>query len=215
MNIHRVAMICMFVGFNLFVSTTLYAEDALNFLFSDKTTKDGRFFAPPSLLFKVPEIPGLSPVIDPQQRDTLKLVGTLQDTPIAITIYGFSIPKESTPGHMMLRSRDYVLNKLPHFEIKSTQTILIGGQVGVQLIGQYDYLGNKAYTMMIEESYFKDNTNGFIFHLEIPQGFYPALAPVMQQIYQGFVPQQLIPTTLPAEEPKKPKKTKKTNKKNQ
>jgi hypothetical protein len=56
------------------------------------------------------------------------------------------------------------------------------------LRGRYDFQGNKAYPMAIEQAYVIDGSDGFVLGMEIPYVYYNEMASRMKQLYASFAP---------------------------
>jgi hypothetical protein len=105
----------------------------------------------------------------------------------------------------MLNTRDGPLAKLPHFEVLRTKKVTAAGRPCINLIGRYDYEGNKGYPQIIDQTYIIDGADGFILHFEVGEPGYDALTHSIAMLQKEFAPITPAP-------PKKPDKTDKQDK---
>lgn len=110
---------------------------------------------------------------------------------------------EVTPGaassQLMLTTRDNHLVKLANFTVEQIRKTHIANRICTVLRGRYDFQGNKAYPMAIEQAYLIDGSEGFVIGMEVPYDAQADMWERMRQVYQSFVP--VRPRAEPVEVP--------------
>lgn len=110
---------------------------------------------------------------------------------------------EVTPGaassQLMLTTRDNHLNKLANFTVEQIRKTHIANRTCTVLRGRYDFQGNKAYPMALEQAYVIDGSDGFVIGMEVPYDAQGDMWERMRQVYQSFVP--VRPRAEPVEVP--------------
>ena len=91
-------------------------------------------------------------------------------------------------SQLMLTTRDNHLARLPNFTVEQVRKMRIANRTCTILRGRFDFQGNKAYPMAIEQAYVIDGTDGFVIGMEVPYEAYHDMSERMQQVYRSFVP---------------------------
>jgi len=100
-------------------------------------------------------------------------------------------------SQLMLTTRDNYLSKLSNFTVEQIRKTRIANRTCTVLRGRYDFQGNKAYPMAIEQAYVIDGSDGFVLGMEVPYDAQSEMWERMRQVYQSFVP--VRPRTEPLE----------------
>ncbi len=192
----------------LFVSASpAAAQDIINQILHEgnNSDSDANYHAPSGRwLVHIPY--GMSA----EQSDDPNMIvfsGHAQGVSAQILIKRVDVEAGAASAQLMLETRDNHLKKLPNFTVLSTRKAKIAGRNCAILLGRYDYQGNKAYPLAVEQAYVIDGSDGFVIGLEVPLGQYNDMQPRMKQIYESFQPLQPAPPKTETSKTATPKAT--------
>ena len=168
-------------------------------------------FLSPSGRFRV-KIPNNFQQQDDKDPDTLSWMGDLGNgVPMQLIIRRVTVTPGSSPGSLLLTTRDRFQSMLPGFAVLKQQSVKIAGRSCAWMLAHYDYQGHRGFPQVIENAYIVDGGDGFIIHSEVAETDYQAAAPVLGEVYKSFrtiAPAPDKPEAPPPEKPVKGKKKK-------
>jgi hypothetical protein len=167
------------------------ADDPLlqQFMQSESLQSPNHGFLAPTGRFRV-RLPSNFTLQESSEDDNLIFTGEIGGVDAALIVRRIDVTPGASSSQLMLTTRDRFLTKLPHFAVMRQGSVKIAGRPCAQLIGRYDYQGNKGYPQIIENAYVVDGSDGYIIHMEIPEGLYKAMAKELIDVYKSF---KLVP----------------------
>ncbi len=153
-------------------------------------------FVAPSGRFRV-RVPSGFELQEDKDPNAVTFVGQIQGVDTVLVFRRIDVTPGASSSQLMLTTRDRFLAKLPHFTVLRQGTVKVAGRNCAKLIGRYDYQGNKGYPQIVENAYVVDGGDGFIIHMEIPEGLYRSFERDLRDVYKSFKPVPSAKTALP------------------
>lgn len=144
-------------------------------------------YVAPGELFYVELPSGWSTLVNPSDPDTVEFrpAGNYGDA--SLFVRRVTVPAGAAAKQLMLTGIEQRLNKLPSFKMTVKKGAKIGGKAAAAVAGQYYYQGNAQFPRAVEEVYFVEGTDAFIFHFECFAPVAAEFAKILDTFYKSFI----------------------------
>jgi hypothetical protein len=153
----------------------------------ENTEHEGGYHAPNGR-WRMP-IPSSFAISDDETTpDFVVFNGASRGFGVKLIVQRVKVVPGASSSQLMLSTRDGPLAKLPHFAVLQTKKVSAAGRPCVNLVGRYDYEGNKNFPQIVDQTYIVDGGDGFILHFEVNEAGYDSLVQRIADLQKHFTP---------------------------